>query len=151
MKKIGLFPGSFDPFTKGHHAVVRKSLELFDEVIIGIGINSSKNYLFELEKRKAHIRSHFVNNEAIRIEIYQKLTVDFCKEIAADFIIRGLRDAKDFEYEKNRLINYISQTQQLGEGYFDQKESHSFGKLNKTEWNNMFYKHLDHHLKQFGV
>ena len=100
MKKIGLFPGSFDPFTKGHHAVVRKSLELFDEVIIGIGINSSKNYLFELEKRKTHIRSHFLNDEAIRIEIYQKLTVDFCKEIGADFIIRGLRDAKDFEYEK---------------------------------------------------
>ncbi|MDI9858304.1 DUF1569 domain-containing protein [Flectobacillus roseus] len=62
-----------------------------------------------------------------------------------------ITEQKDFEYEKNRLINYISQTQQLGEGYFDQKESHSFGKLSKTEWNNMFYKHLDHHLKQFGV
>lgn len=100
MKKIGLFPGSFDPFTKGHHAVVRKSLALFDEVIIGIGINTSKNYLFDLEKRKEHIRSHFEDNEAIRIEIYQKLTVDFCHEIGAEFIIRGLRDAKDFEYEK---------------------------------------------------
>lgn len=100
MKKTGLFPGSFDPFTKGHFAVVRKSLELFDEVIIGIGINSSKSYLFDLDKRKEHIRSHFGDNENIRIETYQKLTVDFCKEIGAQFIIRGLRDAKDFEYEK---------------------------------------------------
>jgi hypothetical protein len=62
-----------------------------------------------------------------------------------------ITEQKDFETEKNRLINYISQTQQQGEDFFDQKESHSFGKLNKTEWNNMFYKHLDHHLKQFGV
>ncbi|MDI9879594.1 DUF1569 domain-containing protein [Flectobacillus longus] len=62
-----------------------------------------------------------------------------------------ITEQKDFETEKNRLINFISQTQQQGEDFFDQKESHSFGKLNKTEWNNMFYKHLDHHLKQFGV
>ncbi|MDI9862950.1 DUF1569 domain-containing protein [Flectobacillus sp. DC10W] len=62
-----------------------------------------------------------------------------------------ITEQKDFETEKNRLINYISQTQQQGEDFFDQKESHSFGKLNKTEWNNMFYKHLDHHLRQFGV
>jgi hypothetical protein len=62
-----------------------------------------------------------------------------------------VKDDKDFETEKNRLINYIRKTQELGEGYFDNKESHSFGVLTKTEWNNMFYKHLDHHLRQFGV
>lgn len=62
-----------------------------------------------------------------------------------------ITEEKNFEFEKNRLIGFILQTQQLGEGYFDQKESHSFGRLNKIEWNNMFYKHLDHHLKQFGV
>ena len=62
-----------------------------------------------------------------------------------------IKESKDFEVERNRLVNYIKQTQQLVEGHFDGKESHSFGKLNKTEWNNMFYKHLDHHLRQFGV
>ncbi len=62
-----------------------------------------------------------------------------------------ITDSRDFEKEKSRLINYITKTQQLGEATFDNKESHSFGALNKTEWNNMFYKHLDHHLRQFGV
>ncbi len=62
-----------------------------------------------------------------------------------------MKDTKEFETEKNRLINYITQTQQLGKKYFDKKASHSFGRLNATEWNNMFYKHLDHHLTQFGA
>ena len=101
MKKIGLFPGSFDPFTKGHEAVVRNALNLFDEIIIAIGVNSSKNYLFELEKRKNHIRSMFENDSRLRIETYSSLTVDFCKEIGATHIVRGLRDSKDFEYERS--------------------------------------------------
>ena len=101
MKKIGLFPGSFDPFTKGHEDVVIKSLTLFDELIIGIGINSSKNYFFDLNKRISHIESLFENYPTVKIMTYQKLTVDFCKEIGADFIVRGLRDNKDFEYEKS--------------------------------------------------
>jgi hypothetical protein len=62
-----------------------------------------------------------------------------------------IKEEKDFETEKARLIHYIKQTQELGENYFDGKESHTFGVLNKTEWNNLFYKHLDHHLRQFGV
>ncbi len=101
MKKIGLFPGSFDPFTKGHEAVVNNALNLFDEIIIAIGVNSSKNYLFELEKRKNHIRSLFENESRLRIETYSSLTVDFCKEIGATHIVRGLRDSKDFEYERS--------------------------------------------------
>ena len=101
MKKIGLFPGSFDPFTKGHEAVVHNALNLFDEIIIAIGVNSSKNYLFELEKRKNHIRSLFENETRLRIETYSSLTVDFCKEIGATHIVRGLRDSKDFEYERS--------------------------------------------------
>ena len=100
MKKIGLFPGSFDPFTKGHEAIVLKSLELFDEVIIGVGINESKKYLFSLEKRIAHIKASFSSKHNIKVQSFQKLTVDFCTEIGASHIIRGLRDAKDFGYER---------------------------------------------------
>jgi len=101
MSKTGLFPGSFDPFTKGHEAVVRKSLDLFDKVIIGVGINSKKQYLFNLDKRIAHIEKLFEDESRIEVKQFQMLTVNFCKEIGADFIIRGLRDSKDFQYEKS--------------------------------------------------
>jgi pantetheine-phosphate adenylyltransferase len=101
MNKKGLFPGSFDPFTKGHEGVVLKSLSIFDEVVIGIGINSRKSYLFDLEKRINHISSLFRNFPQISVQTYQMLTVDFCKDISASHIIRGLRDSKDFEYEKS--------------------------------------------------
>ena len=101
MNRRGLFPGSFDPFTKGHEAVVLKSLSIFDEVVIGIGINSRKSYLFDLEKRIQHISFLFKDFQQIHVQTYQKLTVDFCKDINASHIIRGLRDSKDFEYEKS--------------------------------------------------
>ena len=100
MKKIAVFPGSFDPFTKGNEDVVNKALELFDEVVIAIGINSSKKYYFNIDKRVMHIQSLF-ENKKIKVLTYQKLTVDFCKDINAKFIVRGLRDNKDFEYEKS--------------------------------------------------
>ncbi|GAB5418745.1 MAG: pantetheine-phosphate adenylyltransferase [Crocinitomicaceae bacterium] len=101
MKKIGLFPGSFDPFTKGHEIVVRKSLPVFDEVVIGVGVNSQKNYMFSLESRISHIQALFADSPKVRVEQFQKLTVDFCKDIDASYIIRGLRDSKDFQYEKS--------------------------------------------------
>jgi pantetheine-phosphate adenylyltransferase len=101
MKKVGLFPGSFDPFTKGHEAVVNKSLTLFDEVIIGVGINRTKQYMYDIEKRMTHIQSLFSHEPKIKIQQYTNLTVTFCKEIGANFIIRGLRDSKDFQYEKS--------------------------------------------------
>jgi pantetheine-phosphate adenylyltransferase len=101
MKKIGLFPGSFDPFTKGHEIVVHKSLPLFDEVVIGVGVNSSKTYLFDLDRRMEHINTLFKDVDKVHVEQFQKLTVDFCKDINASHIIRGLRDSKDFQYEKS--------------------------------------------------
>jgi pantetheine-phosphate adenylyltransferase len=99
MKK-GLFPGSFDPFTKGHEAIVLKAIYLFDEIYIGIGINSNKKYLFDTENRIKHIKELFKNYSNVQVGTYQKLTVDYCKEIKASHIIRGLRNSSDFEYEK---------------------------------------------------
>jgi len=109
MKK-GLFPGSFDPFTKGHEAIVIKALQLFDEVVIGIGINSNKNYLFDIDKRIIHIKEIFKDYPNVQIGTYQKLTVDYCKEIRANQIIRGLRNSTDFEYEKtiSQMNNVLS-------------------------------------------
>ncbi len=104
----GLFPGSFDPFTKGHEVVIKKALHLFDEIVIGVGVNSTKNYLFDTDKRLFHIRSLFENEPKVRVEVYNKLTVDFCKDINAQFIIRGLRDSKDYEYE--RSIAHMNQS-----------------------------------------
>lgn len=100
MKRKGLFPGSFDPFTKGHEAVVLKALEVFDEIVIGIGINSKKQSYFTVESRIQHIAALFAAHPSVQVKTYQKLTVEFCKEIEASHIIRGLRDSKDFEYEK---------------------------------------------------
>jgi len=96
-----LFPGSFDPFTKGHEAIVHQALTIFDEVIIGVGINSKKQGLFSTEKKITHIRSLFPNDEQVSVASFQKLTVEFCKEVGATHIVRGLRDAKDFEYERS--------------------------------------------------
>lgn len=101
-----LFPGSFDPFTKGHEAIVHQALSLFDEVVIGVGINSKKQGLFSTENKIAHIQSLFVSNQQVKVQSFQKLTVEFCKEIGATHIVRGLRDAKDFEYE--RSIGHIN-------------------------------------------
>ncbi|MDB9806219.1 MAG: pantetheine-phosphate adenylyltransferase [Flavobacteriales bacterium] len=100
MKRIALFPGSFDPFTKGHEAVIRKAVNLFDEIVIGIGTNSSKQSYFELENRIAHVKSLIVDMENVSVQTYQELTVDFAKELGAKYILRGLRDSKDFDYEK---------------------------------------------------
>jgi pantetheine-phosphate adenylyltransferase len=100
MKRIGLFPGTFDPFTKGHETVIKKAIRLFDEIIIGIGINSSKHPYFDLEKRVSHVKSLYEAHPNISVVTFEMLTVDFAKEVGAEYIIRGLRDSKDFDYEK---------------------------------------------------
>jgi pantetheine-phosphate adenylyltransferase len=97
--KVGIFPGSFDPFTKGHESIVKSALSMFDQVIVAIGVNTKKNSYFSLEKRKKHIESLFSNR--VQVMDYQGLTVDFCKRFDSAVIIRGLRDTKDFEYEKS--------------------------------------------------
>jgi pantetheine-phosphate adenylyltransferase len=99
MKKA-IFPGSFDPITLGHHDIIERGVTLFDELIIAIGINADKNYMFSLEERKQFIAESFGNNPKIKIVTYEGLTVHFCQENKIDFILRGLRNPADFEFEK---------------------------------------------------
>ena len=101
MSKIALFPGSFDPFTKGHESIVNQSLEIFDQIIIGVGVNTEKKYLFNLDKRIQHIEEIFKKENRITVSAYHGLTVDLCEAISASHIIRGLRNNIDFEYEKS--------------------------------------------------
>ncbi len=108
MKRIGVFPGSFDPFTKGHEAIVNRFLPLFDEIIIAVGVNSNKQYMYQLESRIAHIHSHFTDHAKIRVEAYQGLTIDFCKKNGARYLLRGLRNTVDFEFEKS--IAHMNET-----------------------------------------
>jgi len=100
MKRIAVFPGSFDPITIGHLDIVERALPLFDEIIIAIGIHSQKKYLYSLEQRKDWIRKVFENNSKIKVDSYKGLTVNYCKEVNATYILRGVRTSKDFEYEK---------------------------------------------------
>ncbi|PQJ16813.1 pantetheine-phosphate adenylyltransferase [Aureicoccus marinus] len=95
-----IFPGSFDPLTLGHYDIIKRGVTLFDELVIGIGINSDKRYMFSLEERKRFIEETFQDEPKITVMTYEGLTVDFCKEISADFILRGLRNPADFEFEK---------------------------------------------------
>lgn len=101
MSRIALFPGTFDPITVGHVNILERALNLFDEIIIGIGHNSSKVTLFPLEKRIAWITEIVSAYNHVRVESYEGLTVEFCKKINANYIIRGLRNMSDFDYEKN--------------------------------------------------
>ena len=99
MERIAVFPGSFDPITKGHESIVKRAIPLFDKIIIAIGINAGKNSMFDLEQRKLWIKSTFKNNPTIEVITYTGLTVDFCKAQNAYFILRGLRSYSDFDYE----------------------------------------------------
>ena len=101
MSKIALFPGSFDPITVGHVDIVIRSLDLFDKIIVGVGHNSQKNYMFPLQDRIDWIKACFEEYPQVEVKTYSGLTVDYCKEVNARFILRGLRTSVDFEFEKS--------------------------------------------------
>ena len=100
MKNIAVFPGSFDPFTVGHKSIVDRALNMFDEIIIAIGYNSEKSGFFPIEKRVEWINKIFERQSEISVITYQGLTVEFCRENNANYILRGLRTSEDFEYER---------------------------------------------------
>ncbi len=100
MKKRAVFPGSFDPFTIGHESIVKRALPLFDEIIIAVGINTQKNTLFSAGERVRMIRDVFASEEKVKVETFTGLTVEFCREKGAGYLLRGLRTSADFEYER---------------------------------------------------
>lgn len=109
MQRICLFPGTFDPITNGHVDIIRRAVSLFDKLVIGIGTNSSKLPMFSMEQRCAWIQEIFKHDSRIEVTGYEGLTVDYCKQIGAQYILRGIRYVSDFEYEKaiadmNRML-----------------------------------------------
>jgi pantetheine-phosphate adenylyltransferase len=106
--KIAVFPGSFDPITLGHMEIVKRALPLFDKIIISIGINNSKSSLFSLDQRKAWIDSVFEKEDKVVTDTFSGLTVDYCKSVDARYLLRGLRNAADFDYEKTiSQLNHV--------------------------------------------
>lgn len=110
--KRALFPGSFDPITLGHYDIIKRGVNLFDEIVVAIGINADKNYMFSIKERQSFIEKAFADEPKVKVTTYEGLTVDFCAEIDAEFILRGLRNPADFEFEKaiahtNRKLSKI--------------------------------------------
>ena len=101
MEKIAVFPGSFDPITLGHYDIIKRSIPLFDKIIVAIGVNADKKYMFSLEDRKRFIEESFADEPSISVVVYEGLTIDLCKKMNAKFILRGLRNPADFEFEKS--------------------------------------------------
>ena len=108
--KRAIFPGTFDPFTIGHYSIVKRGLDLFDEIVIGIGVNHTKKTLFDMDKRVDMIRQAYKDEPRVTVQTYDSLTVDFAVSMGAKYILRGLRTVSDFEYEHtianaNRQLN----------------------------------------------
>ncbi len=101
MSKIAIFPGSFDPITLGHQDIIERASKLFDQVVISIGENSQKKYLFDIDQRIKWIEQIFKDDKNVSVKCYSGLTVDYCKAIGAKYIVRGVRTTADFDYEKN--------------------------------------------------
>ncbi len=100
MKKVAVFPGSFDPFTIGHEAIIRRAINLFDEIIIAVGANALKKNYYSLETRKEMINKVFENEPRVTVDHYEGLTVDYCRKKGAGYLLRGLRTSADFEFER---------------------------------------------------
>ena len=100
MAVLALFPGSFDPFTVGHEAILRRMLPLFDKVVVAVGVNSEKRYMFSVEERLERIRAMLSDCPTVEVTSYSGMTIDLCHRLGAKVIIRGIRTAKDFEYEQ---------------------------------------------------
>ncbi|NJX16572.1 pantetheine-phosphate adenylyltransferase [Tamlana crocina] len=110
--KRALFPGSFDPITLGHYDIIKRGITVFDEIVVAIGINADKKYMFSLEERQKFIEKAFKDEPKVTVVTYEGLTVDFCQKIGVEFILRGLRNPADFEFEKaiahtNRSLSEI--------------------------------------------
>jgi len=101
MEKTAIFPGSFDPITKGHEDIIQRAIPLFDKIIVAIGVNSNKKYMFSLEERMQWIEQTFHLEEKIVVDHYEGLTVDFCRKVNAAHIIRGVRNSEDFQFESS--------------------------------------------------
>ncbi len=115
MKRICLFPGTFDPLTLGHVDIINRALPLFDKIVVGIGLNASKAPMFTAEQRLEWIRDIYKDEERVEGAVYEGLTIDYCKKIGAHFILRGIRYVSDFEYEKtiadaNRTLDRTIET-----------------------------------------
>lgn len=113
MERIAVFPGSFDPITLGHYDIIERAVPLFDKIIVAIGQNAQKNYMFSLAQRKLYLENSLKSFPNVEVDVYEGLTVDFCHQKNAQFILRGLRNPADFEFEKaiahtNRAITHRS-------------------------------------------
>ncbi|MDG1849833.1 MAG: pantetheine-phosphate adenylyltransferase [Flavobacteriales bacterium] len=101
MKRIAFFPGSFDPISRGHEDIVLRALPLFDEIIVALGVNTAKTYMYSAEQRLEWIKKTFVDYPKVKVVSYQGLTIKACEKHKANFILRGLRNSNDYEYEKS--------------------------------------------------
>lgn len=137
--KIGIFVGSFDPFTIGHDSIVRRSLPLFDKVVIGVGINERKKYMFSAGERTERIARLYADEPKIEVKAYSDLTIDFARREGAEYIIKGVRSVKDFEYEReqaaiNRRLSSIETLLLFAEPELESisssvvRELHNFGR-----------------------
>lgn len=110
MIKKAVFPGSFDPITKGHENIVRRASEVFDHIVVAIGSNSSKKSMFDLEQRRTWLNEVFKDLDNVTVDDYSGLTIDFCRKIEARFLLRGVRNGGDFEYERTiaQMTKYMA-------------------------------------------